>query len=101
MFLERRLFHTRSRNGVLVLASLFERHVEIVADIGFDGRVDATQWRSVIDAMTPALAAGRPADAFVRALDRIEAMLADKGFAPDASGGNDLANRPIDAEDAA
>jgi len=101
MFLERQLFHTRSRNGVLVLASLFERHVEIVADIGFDGRIDATQWRSVVETMAPALAAGRPADAFVRALERIEAALADKAFAREPSGGNDLSNRPIDAEGAA
>jgi uncharacterized membrane protein len=98
MFLERQLFRTRSRNGVLVLASLFERHVEIVADIGFDGRVDAVQWRSVVDTMTPALAAGRPADAFVRALERIEELLADKGFARDPSGGDDLANRPIETQ---
>jgi uncharacterized membrane protein len=101
MFLERQLFRTRSRNGALVLASLFERHVEIVADIGFDGRVDATQWRTVVDAMTPALAAGRPADAFMRALERIEAMLTDRGFAPETSGGTGLANRPIDTEGAA
>jgi len=98
MFLERQLFRTRSRNGVLVLASLFERHVEIVADIGFDGRVDAAQWRSVVDTMTPELAAGRPTDAFLRALERIEAMLADKGFARDHSGVDDLANRPIETQ---
>ena len=98
MFLERQLFRTRSRNGVLVLASMFERHVEIVADIGFDGRVDSAQWRSVVDTMTPALTAGRPADAFLRALERIESMLADQGFAPERSGGDDLANRPIETQ---
>lgn len=98
MFLERQLFRTRSRNGVLVLASLFERHVEIVADIGFDGRVGAVEWRSVVDAMTPALRSARPAEAFLCALDRIEALLAERGFAPDVRGGDDLANRPIDAE---
>jgi len=98
MFLERQLFRTRSRNGVLVLASLFERHVEIVADIGFDGRVDTTQWRAVVETMAPALAAGRPADAFMRALERIEAMLADKGFVREASAGDDLGNRTIESD---
>ena len=98
VFLERQLFHTRSRNGVLILASLFERHVEIVADIGFDGRVDATQWRAVVETMAPALAAGRPADAFMRALERIEAMLADKGFVREPSAGDDLANRMIESD---
>lgn len=98
MFLERQLFRTRSRNGVLVLASLFERHVEIVADIGFDGRVDAAQWRSVVDAMTPALAAGRPALAFTCALRQIEAMLADRGFPADPAGGDELPNRPFETD---
>jgi hypothetical protein len=48
--------------------------------------------------MTPALRAGRPADAFLRALERIEAMLPDNGFARDPSGGDDLANRPIETQ---
>jgi uncharacterized membrane protein len=91
-------FRTRSRNGVLVLASLFERHVEIVADIGFDGRVDAAQWRSVVDTMTPELTDGRPADAFLRALERIEAILGDNGFTRDPSGGDALADRPIETQ---
>lgn len=95
MFLERQVFRTRSRNGVLVLASRFERHVEIVADVGFDGRVDAAAWRSVVDSMTPMLREGRAADAFLRALDRIEALLGDRGFRPDAAGGNELPDRTI------
>jgi putative membrane protein len=96
LFLERRLFRTRSRNGVLVLASLYERNVQIVADIGFDDRVDDGAWAGVIDAMTPMLAAARPAEALLRALDQIEAMLVAKGFAPDGTGGGELSNRPID-----
>src|SRR4029453_303947 len=98
MFLERQLFRTRARNGVLVLASMFERHVEIVADLAFDVRVDSADWASVVDAMTPALRANRTADAFVQALDRIEAMLAERGFAGDPAVGNELANRTIETD---
>ena len=99
MFLERQLFRTRSRNGVLVLASLFERHVEIVADIGFDGRVDAAQWRSVVDTMTPALRGGPPGR---RVPPRLDAHRGDarrrRASRADPSGGNDLANRPIETQ---
>ncbi|HET9046222.1 MAG TPA: TPM domain-containing protein [Casimicrobiaceae bacterium] len=98
MFLERQLFRTRARCGVLVLASLFERHVEIVADLAFDARVDSAEWGSVVDAMTPALRAGRTADAFMQALDRIETMLVDKGFAADPGVDNELANQPIETD---
>jgi putative membrane protein len=99
MFVDRRLSRTRTRNGVLVLASLYERHVEIVADIGFDGRVDAAAWASVIDAMTPRLREARPAAALLVAVERIEALLVARGFAGSAGGG-ELANRPIDDEGA-
>lgn len=98
MFLERKIFRTRSRCGVLILASLFERRVEIVADIGFDGRVDAAQWRTLVDAMEPELARERPAAAFLRALDRLEALLAERGFAREggAPREGELPDRPVD-----
>jgi len=102
MFLERKLFRTRSRCGVLILASVFERRVEIVADIGFDGRVDAAQWRTLVEAMEPALAHARPAVAFLRALDRLEALLAERGF--ERKGGaareGELPDRPVDLDGA-
>jgi len=100
MFLDRGLFRTRSRNGVLLFASAFERRVEVLADIGFDGRVAADEWRTVVDAMTPHLADTRPADALLRGLDRLETLLAGKGYraaATVASLRDDaLPNRPID-----
>jgi putative membrane protein len=101
LFLERQLFRTRARNGVLILASLFERKVELLADIGFAGRVDDTGWRAVVDTMTPLLASARPAEALLRALDRIEALLLEKGFAPADAAGDELPNRPIEAESGA
>ena len=99
LFLERQLSRTRSRHGVLVLASLFERKVEIVADVGFDGRVDAAAWDEAIEAMTPLLAAARPAEALLRALERIEALLTARGFVAGGAG-SELSNRPIDEDGA-
>jgi len=100
MFVDRRLIRTTARNGVLVLASLYERHVEIVADVGFDGRVDAAAWAGVIDAMTPLLAQARPAAALLVAVERIEVLLAERGFVGGGTAGGELGNRPIDDEGA-
>ena len=97
MFLERQLFKTHHRNGVLFFASAFERRVEIIADIGFAGRVDEREWRTVIDAMTPSLAGANPAEAFARGLDRVEVLLAEKGV-HGHGGGNELPDRPIVGE---
>jgi len=100
LFLERRLSATRFRDGVLILASVFERRIEIVADVGFDGHVPAEDWATVIDAMTPHLAAARPAVALLHALERIEVLLTAKGYAPRPGAGNELSNAPIDVSGA-
>jgi putative membrane protein len=95
MFLERQLFKTHSRNGLLLFASVFERRVELHADVGFHGRVEEHEWRTVIDAMTPLLAIARPAEALTRGLERVEALLSAKGFVGTGRR-NDLSDRPID-----
>jgi putative membrane protein len=95
MFLERQLFKTRARNGVLLFASVFERRVELLADVGFHGRVEEHEWRTVIDAMTPSLATARPAEALTRGLGHVEALLSAKGFVGTGRR-NELSDRPID-----
>jgi uncharacterized membrane protein len=94
-FLARQLFRTRARNGILLCASLFERRVELIADIAYDGHFVERDWATVIDAMTPSLAAARPADALLCGLDRLEELLRGKGFSGPAAD-DELANRPID-----
>src|SRR5262249_36565574 len=69
IFPDRELSKPRAGMGVLVCARVFERRVEIVADVGFHGRVDEPEWRTVVAAMTPALAGARPADAFTQGLE--------------------------------
>ena len=97
LFLERQLFRTRARNGILVLASLLERRVEVIADIGFDGRVTRADWQTVIDAMTANLSSGRPADAIGRGLDRLESLLEGLRIAPQfGPAADELPNRPIE-----
>lgn len=95
LFLRRGLFATRARTGVLVLVSLFERRIEIVADTGFDGRVTAAEWRDVIARMTPHLRDRRPFDALRDALAAVETLLAAKGFRGRADAVDELPNAAI------
>lgn len=90
LFLRRALFATRERTGLLVLVSLFERRIEIVADTGFAGRVSEAEWNGVIARMTPHLRDRRPFEALRDALAAIEELLAAKGFRGGAGGGNEL-----------
>jgi len=96
MFLRKALFATSGRNGILVLVSLFERKVEILADTGLDGRVGEPQWRSVIARMTPALASDRIAEALEQGLARLDEILRERVPASPPGATNELRDRPIE-----
>ena len=93
-FLRHEVFATRNRDGVLLLVSLFERKVEVVADRGFDGRIGATEWRRAITRMTPVAATLGPVAALQEGLTAIEALLVEHGYAGAAGDVNELADRP-------
>ena len=95
LFLRHALFATRERCGVLVLVSLFERRVEIVADSGFAGRVAAAEWHAVIARMTPHLRNRRPSDALRASIAAVEELLAARGYTA-GGGGNQLPDDVIE-----
>jgi len=101
MFLEREVFRVPARTGLLLLASLFERRVVVVPDVGFRERVGPAEWRAVVDRMTPALAAGRPGEALQVGLAALEDLLAQEGFsARGAAAAHPLPDRPVEEREA-
>jgi putative membrane protein len=95
LFLRRALFATRERCGVLVLVSLFERRIEIVADTGFAARVSEADWHGVIARMTPHLRERRPFEALRASLAAVDELLAARGFTAHG-GGNELPDGVIE-----
>lgn len=95
-FLEQQLFRTRKRVGILILVARFEHRVELVADIGFDGRVAASEWQSVIPPMLPLLREGRADDALAAGLDALDALLASRGFSGERDDTNELPDATIE-----
>jgi putative membrane protein len=97
LFLERELFRTGDRTGVLLLVSAFERRIEILPDAGHRGRIAAADWQEVVARMRPPLAAGRQADALLEGLAALQNLLVRKGYRRAAVAERDrLPNRPID-----
>ena len=96
-FLERGLTATANRTAVLVMVSLLERRVVVLADRGLDGRVSAAEWDAVIAAMTGLLRTRRVGDAVQAGLDGIAALLRGKGIARGA--GNAFGDAPIEREE--
>lgn len=94
LFLERGVFQTHERIGVLVLVSLFERKVVILPDAGIRRHVTDEQIESVIAQMTPLLAERRIVAAAKVGLTALAALLHEKLTREDAHG-NELADTVV------
>ncbi len=79
-FLERELFRTRERRGILLLLSLFERKVVILPDSGAAARLGDAELAQVLGAITPPLARGARCEALMAGLAALEAALLAAGF---------------------
>jgi putative membrane protein len=93
-FLDREIFATPRRTGLLILVGLYERRVVLLPDTGLRTAITTEDWDGVIVRMTPALRAGNPADALREGLDATEELLLRKGFAAPAQHANVLPDRP-------
>jgi putative membrane protein len=96
LFFRRRLFRTRQGDALLILISLFERRIEILADDGLEARVPAAAWDGVIAQMTAHLRGQRPFDALKEALGAVEALLLQRGFHERPDAADELPNRTIE-----
>jgi len=95
-FLDRELFATRERTAILLLVSLLERRVVVLADAGLRARTTAADWDGVIGRMTAPLRSGRRGEAVLAGLDAIDELLARLGIARGA--GAMFGDRPIEAD---
>jgi len=57
-FLEQGLHQTRDANGILILLSLFERRVYVLADRGINAVVSLDTWDAIVDTITSGIQRG-------------------------------------------
>ena len=82
------------RTGVLIFASIAERHVEIVADAGINAKVSPEVWDRAVKAMIEKIREGQPVEGFIEAI-RICGEVLAKHFPPDAINKDELPNRLV------
>jgi uncharacterized membrane protein len=75
MFDELRLGVTRERNAVLIYVLLAKHKAEVVADRGFDGRIDAGEWQRVATLIEREFAAGNWRDGVLRGIEAMTVLL--------------------------
>jgi putative membrane protein len=80
------LHKTRGRTGILILVSLLERRVQILADQGINDRVPSGTWDGLVVGVIEGLKTGQATDALCDAIARCGALLAQ--VAPAAPGDN-------------
>ena len=93
-FLVQNLHTTQGGTGVLLFVSVAERCAEIVADRAIDAKVSEGTWKAIVDELTSAIGAGRPADGFVAAIGAIGTALAAH-FPPGSGNPNELPDHLI------
>jgi uncharacterized membrane protein len=96
VFGQLRVWDTERNNGVLIYVQLADRHVEILADRGFGGRVGADEWAAVCRLMEQHYRAGRFESGSVAGVDAVGALIARHypGGGPGVAGRNELPDRP-------
>ena len=94
VFAQLGVWGTAERNGVLIYVLLAERHVEIVADHGLNGRVSEAEWREVCALIERHFAQSRWREG---ALDGIEAasVLLAREFPAAGANRNEQPDRPV------
>jgi len=94
LFLDRELFATSERTGILVLVSQFERRVLILPDKGLTDRLNPDRLSYIISEMATPLSKKQLKEALETGLDKlVEAILPP---APDWPGKDELSNKIIE-----
>ena len=74
-FFNHGLYRTRDKTGVLVLISVFERRVRVLADEGINAKVPEGRWEDIVKLITDGIKQKRPADAICAAVEKIAGLL--------------------------
>ena len=75
-FTEHGLHYTRDHTGILVLVSLLERRVEVLADRGINAKVETGTWQEIVRILTDGLKTNHAGDAYCKAIQRCGEILA-------------------------
>jgi uncharacterized membrane protein len=89
VFNQLRVWDTEQDNGILIYVLHAEHALEIVADRGYNARVDAATWAALCAATSSAFQAARYGPGLVRLIEQIGALVA-REFPPCAEDMNEL-----------
>ncbi len=74
-FLEQGVHETRDRTGILILISLFEHRVQVLADSGINAKVPEHTWEEIVEMIVAGLKSDTAAEATCKAIERCGELL--------------------------
>jgi len=97
-FLEREIFNTGKRIGILLFISELERKVLILADSGISKLVTGEDWQKIVDDLIIHIKEKKTAEGIVNAIDQCTDLLVKNGIENDETAGNQLPDGLIEAD---
>lgn len=85
------IHNTRDKTGVLIMVSIEERMVQVLAGTGINSVVPENTWPSMVQRVTDGIKAGNPAQGITMAVVDIGTMLSEK-FPLKSDDSNELSN---------
>lgn len=93
-FTEQGLHYTKDHTGILILVSLLEHRVEVLADRGINQKVSQDSWNEVVRMISTGIKSGQACDGFCNAIARCGEILAAH-FPRQADDKDELPNRLV------
>jgi len=97
-FLQREIFNTGKRIGILLFISELERKVLILADSGISKLVPHEDWQKIVDDLIKHIKEKKTAEGIVNAIDQCTELLVKSGIENDETAGNQLPDGLIEAD---
>jgi putative membrane protein len=97
-FLQREIFNTGKRIGILLFISELERKVIILADSGINNLVPGEDWQKIVDDLINHIKNKKTAEGIVNAIDQCTELLVKNGIENDDTAGNQLPDGLIEAD---
>jgi len=93
-FFSRELHATKERTGILIMVSLLEHRVEILADTGINAKVSSDTWQKIVSDMIGSIKSGDLTDGFCTAVRECGEVLA-KDFPGTHENPDEISNKVI------
>ncbi len=91
-FIEKEVFLTRERTGIILFVSLLEHRIEVVGDTGINAKVDSEDWVGIVATIQRHMKAGKLTEGLVEGIQKCGYLLEKAGVAIRPDDTNELAD---------